>query len=92
MTQELNIQNEINEISKNDRSFIDPVNFYESERNSGYKNTGTALFELVDNSYEADATKIFVVAKNKTKTNQPESLAIIDNGAGMNDGFIVRCL
>ena len=53
MTQELNIQNEIKEINKNDRSFIDPVNFYESERNSGYKNTGTALFELVDNSYEA---------------------------------------
>ena len=90
MTQELNIQNEIKEISKNDRSFIDPVNFYESERNSGYKNTGTALFELIDNSYEADATKIFVVAKNKSKTNQPESLAIIDNGAGMNDGFIVN--
>ena len=46
MHPELKAQTEIAIKTKNDRSFIDPANFYESERNSGYKNTGNALYEI----------------------------------------------
>ena len=55
MHPELKAQTEVALKTKDDRSFIDPANFYESERNSGYKNTGNALYELIDNSYEANA-------------------------------------
>ena len=51
MHPELKAQAIVAEQNKNDRSFIDPVNFYESERNSGYKNTGNALYEIIDNAY-----------------------------------------
>ena len=88
MHPELKAQTEVAIKNKDDRSFIDPANFYESERNSGYKNTGNALYELIDNSYEANADKIFIAAKNKPGTNQPESLAVIDNGTGMPEGFL----
>ena len=72
MHPELKAQTEVAIKNKDDRSFIDPANFYESERNSGYKNTGNALYELIDNSYEANADKIFIAAKNKSGTNQPD--------------------
>ena len=88
MHPELKAQAIIAEQNKNDRSFIDPANFYESERNSGYKNTGNALYEIIDNAYEANATKIFIASKNKPGTNQPESLAVIDNGTGMPKDFL----
>ena len=54
MHPELKAQTIVAEQNKNDRSFIDPVNFYESERNSGYKNTGNALYEIIDNNNYAD--------------------------------------
>ncbi len=83
MHPELKAQIELIKEKNTDRSFIDPANFFESERNSGYKNTGNALYEIIDNSYEANAEKIFIVAKNKSNTNKPESIAVIDNGMGM---------
>ena len=74
------------------RSIIDPANFFESERNSGYKNTGTALFELIDNSYQANANKIHIVAdyheEKGKKTNKPKSIAVIDNGNGMPKDYL----
>ncbi len=88
MHPELKAQTEVAIKNKDDRSFIDPANFYESERNSGYKNTGNALYEIIDNAYEANASKIFIVAKNKPGTNQPEALAVIDNGTGMPKDFL----
>ena len=88
MHPELKAQTVIAEKNKNDRSFIDPANFYESERNSGYKNTGNALYEIIDNAYEANADKIYIVAKNKGGSNQPEALAVIDNGTGMPKDFL----
>ena len=88
MHPELKAQTEVAVKNKNNRSFIDPANFYESERNSGYKNTGTALFEIIDNAYEANAQKIFVVADNHPGTNKPKAIAVIDNGTGMPKDFL----
>ena len=89
MHPELKAQRVVAEQNKHDRSFIDPVNFYESERNSGYKNTGNALYEIIDNAYEANASKIFITAKNIPGTNKPEAIAVIDNGTGMPKDFLV---
>ena len=79
------LKEQINYAKKNnsDKSFIDASNFLESERESGYKNTVYALYELIDNSYEAQASKIFITAKNKPGTNHPNQIAVIDNGEGM---------
>lgn len=88
MHPELKAQTEVAAKHKDDRSFIDPANFYESERNSGYKNTGNALYEIIDNAYEANANKIFITAKNKPGTNQPEQIAVIDDGTGMPKDFL----
>ena len=88
MHPELKAQTEVAAKHKDDRSFIDPANFYESERNSGYKNTGNALYEIIDNAYEANASKIFITAKNKPGTNQPEQIAVIDDGTGMPKDFL----
>ena len=47
-----------------------------------------SLYELIDNSYEANATKFLLLAKNKSGTNQPESLAVIDNGMECQKDFL----
>ena len=83
MSQVLKEQIDYAKKNNSDKSFIDASNFLESERESGYKNTVYALYELIDNSYEAQASKIFITAKNKPGTNHPNQIAVIDNGEGM---------
>lgn len=43
----------------------------------------TALFELVKNSYDANATEVTVIFKNVGKKSPNSSITIIDNGIGM---------
>ena len=62
MSQVLKEQIDYAKKNNSDKSFIDASNFLESERESGYKNTVYALYELIDNSYEAQASKIFITA------------------------------
>ena len=58
--------------------------FIEATRDSGYKSLGSALAELIDNSFEAKATQVAVVIKRVEGTNLPESnLWVSDNGSGM---------
>ena len=52
MSQVLKEQIDYAKKNNSDKSFIDASNFLESERESGYKNTVYALYELIDNSYE----------------------------------------
>ena len=69
------------------KSFIDIRNYYESERRASYRDTTEALYELIDNSIEARATKVAIVSKLKNGSDQPEAMAVIDNGEGMPEGF-----
>jgi hypothetical protein len=58
--------------------------FVRGIRKVGYKNTGTALDELIDNGKEADATQVHVVfGYDGRSEKKPSQIAIIDNGVGM---------
>lgn len=63
--------------------------FVRGIRDIGYKNTGTALDELIDNSIQAGAASIhiflgFVNSSNK----QPSHIAVVDDGHGMDPDMI----
>jgi len=61
----------------------------ESQRRSGYRNTASAAREIVDNSIEAQATRIDICFERpkQLKTHQRadsiHAMAFIDNGSGM---------
>lgn len=63
--------------------------FVRSIRQSGYLNTATALFELIDNSIEARARSIHVVfGFSESSVAKPTSLAVIDDGHGMDPAML----
>lgn len=65
--------------------------FIQATRDSGYKGTASALSELVDNSIQAQATRISIEIVEVSKGPQSGSLeiSICDNGIGM-DPFTLR--
>jgi len=60
--------------------------FVRGMRDIGYKHTGTAIDELIDNAIEAGAKNVHVVfgyhKDNKSK-GKPDMLAVVDDGHGM---------
>jgi len=64
--------------------------FVRGMRDIGYKHTGTALDEEIDNAIEAGAQNIHVTfgySKNGSES-KPEMIAIIDDGHGMSPGML----
>ena len=67
-------------------------------RQAGYRSTATAVAELVDNSIEAEASNIDIIAISKevlinTRTsNQVQKIAVLDNGDGMTTDILENCL
>jgi hypothetical protein len=58
--------------------------FISGMRKLGYRDTGCALDELVDNSIEAGADKLMVLFGFTARSDKkPNELAIVDNGIGM---------
>jgi hypothetical protein len=57
----------------------------DSQRQNGYRNTAVAAREIVDNSFEAKATKVHILFDTAVNTTRPvvSSVAFIDDGAGM---------
>jgi len=59
-------------------------------RDNGYKNVAYALAELIDNSIQAGATQVELLCADKEelrlqrRTTQINSIAVLDNGSGMN--------
>lgn len=52
-------------------------------RSTSYKNTAYAVAELVDNSFDAKADQIGVALLVRDTSNQPCTIAVLDNGRGM---------
>jgi len=58
--------------------------FIEATRDSGYKTTGSAVAELVDNSFEAGATAVVVTIDATNNSGKREvTFSVKDNGCGM---------
>ena len=82
-----------------DFSIVSPKLTIEAMRDSGYKDTDHALAELIDNSVEAKATLIEILAvETPPNPDTPyararvNEIAIIDNGVGMNHITLRRSL
>jgi hypothetical protein len=59
--------------------------FVEATRDSGYKNAGSAIAELIDNSVEANANEVNVDVLETVLKGLPEFTVIVtDDGTGMN--------
>lgn len=65
-------------------------------RNTGYKNIESAMSEIVDNSIQANAKNVFIIISEKynekTGRNNIEEIAFLDNGEGMDEAEIAKCL
>ncbi len=67
-------------------------------RQAGYRSTATAVAELVDNSIEAGADDIEIIALthqtivNTRSSNQVKQIAVLDNGLGMTQEVLGKCL
>lgn len=67
-------------------------------RQAGYRSTGNAVAELIDNSIEAEARDIEIIACSESvlsksrHVKQITRIAVLDNGKGMNDDELGSCL
>lgn len=67
-------------------------------KQAGYRTTATAVGELIDNSIEADASEIDIIAinkkikKNGRASNNVYKIAVLDNGVGMDVNTLENCL
>src|SRR5688572_6274623 len=58
--------------------------FIRGIRDIGYKHTGTAIYELIDNALQAGASAVQVVLGFEgASEKKPDRIAVIDNGHGM---------
>jgi hypothetical protein len=63
--------------------------FVKGMRDIGYKNTGTAIDELIDNAKQGEAKNVHVLLGYEDSQKKPAKLAIIDDGHGM-DPMMIR--
>jgi hypothetical protein len=74
----------MNNVEMRDFSIVAVDKFIQATRDSGYKGTASAVAELVDNSLQAGATAIDIsISASDDDVKYPITLAVIDNGCGM---------
>lgn len=74
-----------------DASIVAVDRFVEATRDSGYRGTGAAVAEFVDNALEAGATKIAVDVR-RDSPSAPIAVSVADNGVGMSPAVLRRAL
>src|SRR5262245_26327733 len=74
-----------------DSSVIALDRFIQATRDSGYKGTGSAIAELVENALEARAREIRINIFDHTKTNTLR-VDVLDNGSGMDPATLQQAL
>lgn len=62
--------------------------FVRGMREVGYRNTATALSELLDNSVEAEASQVHVIFGYDQSSKKPARIAVIDDGHGMSPSML----
>jgi hypothetical protein len=62
---------------------VNPANFLFATRDTGYKTTGLAIAELIDNSLQADARNVSVDISSGPSPDRQIEIMVIDDGAGM---------
>jgi hypothetical protein len=63
--------------------------FIEATRDSGYKNTSAAIAELIDNSFEADASIVeIVISELNVSAKRELNVIVIDDGCGMSPSVL----
>ena len=73
-------------------SIIAVDRFIQSTRDSGYKNTASAIAELVDNALQAGATAIGVRIALHEGRQFPMAISVADNGCGMSPPLLRQAL
>jgi hypothetical protein len=78
------------------KEIINLQQYTEALRSTGYKNIESAVAEIVDNSFEANATDVFIIVKCKphpiTGYKHVYEIAFLDNGRGMDRELVQSCL
>lgn len=63
--------------------------FVRGIRDIGYRDTGRALDELIDNAIQAEASKVLVAfGFEGDSESKPTSIAVVDNGHGMDEVMV----
>ena len=82
-----------------DFSIVSPKLTIEAMRDSGYKDTDHALAELIDNSIEAGADSVDIIAvetppdpDQRYARARVSEIAVVDNGEGMDSTILRRAL
>lgn len=77
-------------------SIINIQHYTDALRNTGYKNTESAIAEIVDNSIEADAKNVLIICKEGVDRGRGkkrvQEIAILDNGTGMDPETLRKSL
>src|SRR5688572_10374822 len=63
--------------------------FIEATRDSGYKSTSSAIAELIDNAFEAEASKVDVTIDDEDGGRR---MIVSDDGTGMPPGLLQLAL
>ena len=71
---------------------VHPVNFLFATRDTGYKSTGLAIAELVDNSLQAAARSVWIDVIADPGSKRPGEIRVIDDGAGMDERLLAQAL
>ena len=75
-----------------DDTIIPAQPYVELARSGPYRNTSRAVAELIDNSADAKATEIGIALIVDENGRQPHTIAVLDNGKGMDLGDLKHCL
>lgn len=75
-----------------DNSIIALDKFIQSTRDSGYKNTPSAVSELVDNAIQAGARNISILIQPDESEGAGIRIAVVDDGSGMDHQTLVQAM
>ncbi|RIV29833.1 ATP-binding protein [Micromonospora radicis] len=71
---------------------VNPANFLFATRDTGYKTTGLAIAELIDNSLQAGAREVAVEVATARSPDRQIEIMVIDDGVGMDAQTLAEAL